>query len=281
MYTIPDQIDPFRGDLHCHSNCSDGAFSPEELIDSAIEIGLSALSITDHDTIDAYEVAACYAKKKGLILGTGVELSCEYKKKSAHVLAYDFSLKDPGLLAYCDRLQKKRERRNKDILDRLRRLRIIIEEEELIADYPDASIGRPHIAALMVKKGYVRSLQEAFRLYIGDQRCCFVAGEPFPVAEALSVIHKASGKAFLAHPHLYSDRSIVEDILSLGFDGLECYYGRSPLYKGGVWLKVAEKKGLLVSGGSDFHSLANERASLGSSYVGKDLFSEIFNQNLC
>ena len=278
MYSVPEQVAPFRADLHCHSTCSDGSFSPEELVDAALSIGLSALSITDHDTIDAYKVAIPYAQQKGLILGTGVELSCEYKKKSAHVLAYGFSLEDPGLLAYCSRLQGKRERRNKAILERLRRLRIIIEEEELLSDNPNVStIGRPHIAALMVKKGYVSSLQEAFRLYIGDQRCCFVAGEPFPVKEAVSVIHNAGGKAFLAHPHLYSDRRIVEDILSLGFDGLECYYGRSQHYKGGMWLKVAEEKGILVSGGSDFHTPSNEKASLGSSYVGKDLFSVIFS----
>ena len=132
----------------------------------------------------------------------------------------------------------------------------------------------------MVKKGYVRSIQEAFRLYIGDQRCCFVAGEPFSVEEALSIIHAAGGKAFLAHPHLYSDRSIAEEILSLGFDGLECYYGRSLHYKGKQWLKVAEEKGLLVSGGSDFHFPSNEKAPLGSSYVSKELFSMIFTDNL-
>jgi 3',5'-nucleoside bisphosphate phosphatase len=280
MHSLPDQIDSFRADLHCHSTKSDGALTPKELIDLALEIGLSALSITDHDTIDAYEEAIPYAKKKGLLLGVGVELSCEYKKKSTHVLAYDFSLEDTGFISYCDRLRKKRTGRNKEILERLRRLRIIIDEEELISEYPGVkALGRPHIAALMVKKEYVRSTQEAFRSYIGDQRCCFVAGEPFPVEEALSVIHAAGGKAFLAHPHLYSNRAIAEEILSLGFDGLECYYGRSLHYKGMQWLKVAEEKGLLVSGGSDFHFPANEKAPLGSSYVNEELFSMIFNKN--
>ncbi len=271
----------FRADLHCHSLYSDGSLSPEELIDFAVEKGLQALSITDHDTVDAYARAIPYAKQKRLLLGTGVEFSCTYKKTSVHALGYDFSLQDAGLHEYCHRQQKKRMVRNQEILEKLRRLSIIIEEEELIALHSSsATLGRPHIAAVMQKKGYVHSTQEAFDRYLGDRGCCFIPGEPFFVEEAASVVKKAGGKLFLAHPHLYSDSLFVKELLSLGFDGLECYYGRSPPRKEKQWLKIAESQKLLVSGGSDFHGSAKPHVLLGSSFVLKELFFAIFTNNL-
>lgn len=273
--------DPFRADLHCHSTCSDGSMTPEELIDLALQEGVSALSITDHDTIDAYITAIPYARKKGLILGSGVEFSCHHRKQSVHVLAYDFPLTDPGIIGYCKRQQEKRLVRNKEILEKLQRLRIIINESDLIAIHPKLStIGRPHIAEVMVQKGHVKTIQEAFQLYIGERGCCFTSGEAFPVKEAVSVIHEAGGKVFLAHPHIFNDATIIREVLAMGFDGMECYYGRSPHYKGSNWLKMAKQKELLVSGGSDFHGTAKPHIPLGCSFVRRDLFSLIFEKNL-
>lgn len=280
MHSVQEPLkESFRADLHCHSSFSDGSMSPKELIDLAIANGLQGLSITDHDTIDAYKVAIPYARERGLLLGTGVELSCEYKKKSVHILAYNFSLQDEGLIQYCQRQQKKRVKRNQEILEKLKRLRIILTEEELIQECPDASsVGRPHIAALMMRKGHVRSLQEAFQLYIGDGSCCFVRGESFPVKEALSIIVAAGGKTFLAHPHLYSDAGFVKEILSLGFDGLECFYGKFSYRYEKLWLKIAKESSLLISGGSDFHGAVKPHLSLGCSYVDQEVFSSIFTK---
>lgn len=269
----------FRADLHCHSSCSDGSMSPEELIDLAIESGLQGLSITDHDTLEAYKKAVPYAKEKGLLLGTGVELSCEYKKKSVHILAYDFFLEDEGLVCYCLRQQQKRRKRNKEILERLKRLRMIITEEEVMSAHPDVfSIGRPHIAAVMMKKGYVRSIQEAFQLYLADGACCFIRGEIFSVEEALSIVKKAGGKAFLAHPQIYSDAGFVKEILSLGFDGLECFYGKFSYRYEKLWLRIAKESKLMISGGSDFHGSIKPQLFLGCSYVNFEVFSSIFTK---
>jgi predicted metal-dependent phosphoesterase TrpH len=269
----------FRADLHTHSSCSDGSMTPEELIDLAVAIGLQGLSITDHDTIDAYKTAVPYAISKGLLLGTGVELSCEYKKKSVHILAYNFSLEDEGLIQYCLRQQQKRMKRNQEILERLKRVSILLTEEELLSKCSQASsIGRPHIAALMMQKGYVRSIQEAFQLYLGDGAPCFARGEIFTVKEALSVIAKAGGKSFLAHPHLYSDAGFVKEIVSLGFDGLECFYGRFSHIHERTWLKIVKEKKILLSGGSDFHGSIKPNVSLGCSYVDFETFSSIFTK---
>ena len=255
--------------------------NPKDLIDLAIKIGLSALAITDHDTVDAYKIAAPYAREKNFCLGTGVEFSCEFKSQSVHVLGYDFSLDSPGFLSYCARQQDKRVHRNLEILEKLQSLKIKISKEDLFLSQENASTtGRPHIAAAMVRKGYVKSIQEAFQLYLGDNKSCFVPGVPFPVEEALLVIHEAGGKAFVAHPHLYPDSSIIRAVLTLPFDGIECYYGRSSPDRTRRWRKIAQQKGLLMSGGSDFHGEAKPHISLGCTYVGKEVFSAIFEKNL-
>jgi predicted metal-dependent phosphoesterase TrpH len=271
----------FKADMHCHTTASDGSLDPKQIIDLAVEGGLKGISITDHDTIDAYEIAAPYAKKKGIYLGTGVEFSCEWKGHSLHVLGYDFSLEDSGFLTYCIRQQTKRGYRNQEILEKLAALKIDIKPEDLFLTHEKAStLGRPHIAAAMVRKGYVKTIQEAFQFYLGDGKRCFVPGEPFPVEEAIDVIHKAEGKAFLAHPHLYPDSSLVRSALVLAFDGVECFYGRAPLFKTKRWKKLAEQKGLLISGGSDFHGEAKPHINLGSSWVDQELFFKIFNRHL-
>ncbi len=282
MHSISNlNIDSFRADLHCHTICSDGSLDPKEIIDLAIKSGLSALAITDHDTVDAYKEAIPYAKEKNFILGTGVEFSCEFKNQSIHVLGYDFSLNNPQFLDYCSRQQEKRLHRNRDILTKLKRFRIDIEENEILALHHKAStIGRPHIASLMVKKGYVRSIQEAFQLYLGDDKSCFVPGEPFPVVEALSVIHEAGGKAFVAHPHIYNNANFIRDVLLHPFDGIECFYGRAHYDKTRRWQKLAKHKELLISGGSDFHGEAKPYISLGVSWVNREIFYSIFENNL-
>lgn len=279
MHPLSDRaVSDFKADLHCHTTCSDGSLDPKEMIDLAVEIGLSALSITDHDTIDAYKVAIPYAKEKGLLLGTGIEFSCEYKKQSIHVLGYGFSLEDETFSKYCLRQQEKRLHRNREILEKLQRLHIAVEEKDLVLLHEKAStLGRPHIAAVMVSKGYVRSIQEAFQLYLGDDKRCFVPGEPFPVAEAIDVIHKAGGKAFIAHPHLYQNSHLIKEVISLPFDGIECYYGRSHPDKVKRWKKMAQHKGLLISGGSDFHGKAKPHIPLGASWVDLAIFESIFS----
>jgi predicted metal-dependent phosphoesterase TrpH len=254
---------------------------PIELIDLAIKKGLSALSITDHDTIDAYKMAVPYAQEQNFCLGTGVEFSCEFSGQSVHILGYDFSLDHEGFISYCTRQQEKRLLRNREILEKLSHVQVFVQEEELLQIHHKAStLGRPHIAAMMVRKGYVKSVQEAFQFYIGDGKRCFVPGEPFPVVEAIETIHQAGGKAFLAHPHLYTNGFLVKEVLQLPFDGLECFYGRSPSHQAKRWQKMAQRKNLLMSGGSDFHGDPKPHISLGSSWVNRDLFDSIFEKNL-
>lgn len=190
----------FRADLHCHTSKSDGSLTPTQLLTHAKEIGLSGIAITDHDTIDAYVEAIPVARKWGLFLGAGVEFSCSLNGLSVHVLGYDFDLDSPVIAALCSKHHTRRIDRLKRILEKLKRLRIQISEEEL-QQFSTQSIGRPHIAHLMVSKGYVGSIREAFQRYLGDGMPCYEPGETIEVAETLDIIHEARGKAFIAHPH--------------------------------------------------------------------------------
>ncbi|MDN3506545.1 MAG: PHP domain-containing protein [Simkaniaceae bacterium] len=263
----------FRADLHCHSTCSDGTMSPIELIALAKEVGLSGISITDHDTISAYAEAIPAAKEAGLALGPGVEFSSVDEGLSVHVLAYDFDLESPELLALCQRHVKRREDRNRRIIEKLKARGLPIEEEGIK--------GRPHIALALIKKGYASSVQDAFNRLIGDGKPCFDPGAPISTDETISVIHKAGGKAFIAHPHLLRNPKLGEKLLEKPFDGIECYYSKCPPNQEQRWVKVAQEKRLLMSGGSDFHGAIKPGIPLGCSWVDETTFMEIFQNNRC
>ncbi len=270
----------FRADLHCHSNCSDGTLTPVQLIRLAKQVGLSGLSITDHDTVDAYETALPEAKKLGVLLGTGVEFSSVFKHLSVHILAYDFSLTSPALSAFCAKHRDRRSERNKRILAKLSARKMPIPYEELTRNFPESkTIGRPHIAKLMVEKGYVKTIKEAFTGYIGDGKSCFDEGESFSSDDTIKLIHAAGGKAFLAHPHLLHNAKAMRELLELPFDGIECHYAKFTPDIEKKWVKTAQSKGLLISGGSDFHGEDKHYLPLGSSWVDEESFHKIF-QNL-
>lgn len=270
----------FRADLHCHSTCSDGSLTPKELILLAKENGLSGLSITDHDSVAAYPEAQKFAKEVGLALIPGVEFSAEHKTHSVHILGYSFDPSNSSLLALCQRHEQRRKNRNQAILARLAKSNMQIDEEEVIAiakgDFPDTphTIGRPHIALAMTKKGYVASPQDAFKLFIGDGKSCFVQGEQISVEETIDVLHQANGFAVIAHPHLLKNVSI-EALLEFPFDGIECYYAQFAAWQNERWLKIAQEKSKLITGGSDFHGLLKPSIPLGSSWVDETRFKAL------
>lgn len=268
----------YRADLHCHTTCSDGTMTPSEVLHLAKEKGLSGLSITDHDTLDAYsEETYALAKELGIDLFIGVEFSTRYHKFSVHILGYGVEKTDK-LLSFCKEHKRRRDHRNKQILEKLRNLSLVVTEEELAAKKTGEIVGRPHIAQIMVEKGYVRSIQDAFDRYIGDRKCCFVEGEPFGVQETIDAIHAANGKAFIAHPHLIQKSGILRILLGMNFDGIECYYSLLYHEMEKKWLKVAKEKNWLISGGSDFHGAVKPQVTLGCSWVDRETVEKIFGK---
>lgn len=254
----------FRADLHSHTTVSDGMLSPKALIDAAVEVGLSALSITDHDTVGAYtDETVGYAKEKGLQLVRGVEVSSFFFGESIHVLGYRIG----EMKNFLERMRVRREGRNREILEKLDRLRRPISEEEL---GPLDKIGRPHIAMAMVAKGYVESLPAAFIHYLKEGAAAYCTGEIVETKEAIAAIQSEGGIAVLAHPHFIRKKRTIESLLELPFNGIECYYGSYPRKEEEKFITLAKERGLLITGGSDYHGHDNKHAQLGSSWVGKD-----------
>lgn len=274
----------FRADLHCHSTCSDGTKTPDQLIAMAKEIGLQGLSITDHDSAESYKDAISMAKKAEITLLTGIELSAHLKDKSVHILGYGFDLNSQSINELCLWHTKRRKDRNVKMLKELAKLDMPIDYEELETAVPvefqsyNRTIGRPHIAFAMVKRGYVVDTQEAFNKYLGESKPCFVQGATFGVDDTIRVIHEAKGIAVIAHPHLIKDANLINNLLTKKFDGIECYYGKFLASNHEKWLKVTKKKNWLITGGSDFHGEAKPNIPLGCSWVGEEHFQAILNR---
>lgn len=264
-------------DLHCHSSCSDGSLTPSELIDTAASLGLKGVSITDHDTMEGYETAIAAAQRRGIRLGSGVEFSCHFERFNIHILGYDFNLLDSGLINLCLRHRTRRKERNLAILEKLEKLQFPIDYSEAEAKAQGKVIGRPHIAEVMVEKGYVQNIREAFHLYIGEGKSCYVQGEPFKIQEAIDLLHAAHGKAFIAHPQLLPKDLALDEFLKLPFDGIECYYSGLSSKK---WVEVARQKQWLMSGGSDFHGAVKPDVALGRNGVSQEMFESIFEHPL-
>ncbi|MCH9609060.1 MAG: 5'-3' exoribonuclease [Chlamydiales bacterium] len=262
----------FKADLHCHSFFSDGTDSPERLIELAIESGLSALSITDHDTTAAYPEALFAAKERNFLLLPGVEFSASYKGDPVHVLGYGYDIKSPHIQELCNQHQIRRRDRNLKILANLSKLGIDIELEELGSS---GTIGRPHIALALQKRGFISTIREAFDLYLGEGKAAYDPGEPITVSETIDVIHQGGGKAVLAHPHLISRSNTVRHVLTLPFDGIEGYYAKMPFHREKKWIDIGKEKGWIVTGGSDYHGSVKPLNVLGSSWVGKDSFDAL------
>lgn len=272
-------MNDFRADLHCHSTCSDGTQTPAQLIQIAKDSGLSALSITDHDTFEAYATAFPIAAEAGITLLQGIELSAHMSDKSVHILGYGFNLDNTSLTDLCTWHRQRRKDRNTAMLELLAKHGMPLQYEDLESLDPiKNTIGRPHIAFAMIKKGYVSTPQEAFNKYLGDGKPCFVRGATYAVQETINAIHEAKGVAVIAHPHLIKDSNLLHSLLNLNFDGIECYYGKMPAPDHDRWLKVAKKKNWLITGGSDFHGDAKPNINLGCSWIDQDHFQALLSR---
>lgn len=274
---------PFRADLHSHTHYSDGSSLPQELVQLAVEANLQGLSITDHDTLAAYPEALPIAQAQGLKLLSGIELSAYYESTSVHILGYGFDLKNAQLLKMCETLAQARIESNRIILEKLKRQRFDICEEELIQTFPNRTIGRPHIAKLMVKKGYVPNIKTAFSYYLGDKgRCARGPIKVLSICDTIDLIHQAGGVAVLAHPHRFKNKKLVHKLLTQtsSFDGIETYYGLMPLHLEKPIIEIAELYKLFMTGGSDFHGEMTPHLRLGCSFTPQATFEHLYHLHL-
>lgn len=268
----------FEADLHIHSHFSDGTHTPSQIIDLAHKKGLSAISITDHDTIAAYsEELFDIAKKNHIELIPGVEVSSSHKKEEVHILGYNIDLKEKRFHEFLGNIQKLRDERNKAMLERCRSMGMAISDEEFFAlkDPKTRVLGRPHIAYLLKQKKYVENEKEAFQKYLRKHASCYVAGEKYSSIEVIGQIHLAGGKAILAHPHFIRSHKTLSELMAMPFDGLECHYGLFSKEDNERMIKLAREKKWIVTGGSDFHGDVKPHLPIGASTVGKEAIEKI------
>lgn len=255
-------------DLHCHSTCSDGSLSPTELIDLAKRKKLDGICITDHDTVSAYtDQTREYALSSGIELISGIEISTNFKGQTIHVLAYGI---DQGIEPLIDRIYTERLKRNQRILEYLRLSGIELSMDEVHKYSSTSSVGRPHIANALVQKKIVKNFREAFDKYLRDDKILPVQRWELETKDCVKEIQKNGAIAILAHPHLLHSKKKLNQLLALGFDGLECYYANFRYDNIQYYLQIAKSENLLITGGSDFHGGFNPNIDLGASYTNLD-----------
>lgn len=258
-------------DLHLHTKYSDGLFEPYKLIDLAVDKGMDAIAITDHDTISAIEEAQAYIKKnyQGEVeLIPGIEFGCIYEKEEIHILGYFIDYKDKKLLSLIDELKASRINRSKKILKKIKDLGLELSFEEVLKETSDGFIGRPHIARAMVKKGYVEDVSDAFDKYIGMGMPAYVERFKLDVVDAVELIHLIGGTAILAHPGLLKDKANIARCIDWGIDGIECIHSEHSQAEREEFKEICRRKNLKITGGSDCHGqLIDGELLIGNYYV--------------
>jgi 3',5'-nucleoside bisphosphate phosphatase len=251
-------------DLHIHSTASDGTYTPSEILAMAVNHGLKAIAITDHDTLAGSVAALMSGIPSAIEFITGVEISAAAPQGfrtngSVHILGYGIDPANPTLGGLLERLKQARDSRNPQILERLRALGMDIGMAELEKIVGNAMAGRPHIARLMVQKKIAASIDDAFNRYLGKGKPAYVNKYRAPMDEAIAAINRAGGIAVLAHPGLngMDDPTQFEAFLrvltSMGLAGIEAFYPDHTARQTAAYCRLAETYGLLVTGGTDFH----------------------------
>ncbi|MBI4642749.1 MAG: PHP domain-containing protein [Deltaproteobacteria bacterium] len=257
-------------DLHTHSTASDGSYRPAEVVHLAKDAGLRAMALTDHDTTDGLAEALAAGAELGVEVIPGVEISTRHVGDSMHILGYFLDFHSGKLAERLAVLKQARKDRNPKIIAKLNALGLAITMEQVERISGGGQVGRPHIARVLLERGYVRTMQQAFDIYLKNGGKAYVAKFRFPPAEALEMIREAGGVPVLAHPFtlglgsLGALRDLLRDLQALGLAGIETFYAEHTPEQEALYLKLAQELGLLVTGGSDFHGDNKPEVTLGN-----------------
>jgi 3',5'-nucleoside bisphosphate phosphatase len=250
-------------DLHLHTNFSDGTYTPEELTAQGVRLGFCALALSDHDTVEgcARMGAACAAA--GIEFIPATELTAEIDGHEVHLLGYFINTADEKLLGELARFQTVRQSRIREMVDRIQKLNVPLREETVFAVANCRSPGRPHVARALVKQGLCTNLDEAFERFLKKGKPGWVPKCKMSATQAIELIHGAGGLAVLAHPALNHCDDLIPMLAECALDGLECYHTKHPWAVAEHYVKMAEQRGLLVTGGSDCHGVSKGRPLIG------------------
>ncbi len=256
-------------DLHIHTTASDGIFSPEEIVEKARQRGLKGIAITDHDAVSGVAEAISHARDHaaGLLVIPGIECNTNLEGESVHVLGYGLDYTAEGLRERLRTMQGWREERARKIVEKLNVLGYAI-DYETVRKKAQNSVGRPHIARVLAESGKVPGEKWAFDHLLRRGRPAYVPRHPFTPYDAADLIHEFHGKVVLAHPGLVKNQKLVTELLDhepRRFDGIEVYYPAHKLYQVEKYKGYAAARGLLISGGSDYHGKSSAEHA---AYVG-------------
>jgi predicted metal-dependent phosphoesterase TrpH len=251
-------------DLHLHTHFSDGTYSPEKVVASGREHGLSILALTDHDTLEGCARAAAACAAAGMEFITGAELTAEQGGHEVHLLAYFVVPDHPRLRREMAKFQAVRQDRIREMVVRLNRINIPLEAEAVFALANCNAPGRPHVARALVAAGQCRTLDEAFERFLKKHRPAWVPKYRMSAAHAIELVHEAGGLAVMAHPGLNRTDEVIPPMAAAGLDGLECFHSRHSTFQMEQYLALAEQLDLLVTGGSDCHGESKGRPLIGS-----------------
>lgn len=272
-----------EADLHSHTTASDGTQSPRANVQMAWDAGLGAIAITDHDTVSGVAEALAAGSEIGIVVVPGVEISTVAGGQDIHILGYYVDVQDELFLSRLASLRETRDVRNEMIITRLQELGLDITMEEVLKEVANIkrkgdTVGRPHIAAVLLNKGYVSTIKEAFDRYLATGAAAYANPPRIEPATAIAWIHDAGGAAVLAHPGIYHDDALVESITTQGLDGIEVFHADHSSEDEAKYLLLAERTGLLMTAGSDFHGERGGvafHAAIGSKRIGIDVLTRL------
>ncbi len=276
-----------KSDLHIHTLYSDGVFSPEKIVDTAIDVGLQAIALTDHDNILSYDVAKDYMKKNNLEdkleVIQGIEVNTLYKNYEVHILGYFIDTQNNDFQELLKQQQQARVKQTKEIIELLAKKEgIKIKFEDIKKQVAEGgSIGRPHIAKAITNAGGTGSVIEAYSKYIHDDSPVYVPRKTVSPHDAVEVIYEAGGVPVIAHPHdIDIAEELIKDLMNYGLRGIEAYHRKHSPACVEYFSSMAEKLGLIVTGGSDFHApnIMNGQIILGKNFVPEWIYEQLIKE---
>lgn len=240
-------------DLHVHTTGSDGTLTPAQAVEHAVRAGLTALAITDHDSVVGIPEALTAGKRLGLDVFPAVEISCDWQGREVHLLGYLVDSEDPELSAVLQRIRDARWGRLEQILAKLRDTGVDLRREDVERVAQGESLGRPHVAQALVDRGVVNTPQDAFDRFLRRGRPAYVDRYRHPAAEAVGLVLRAQGLPVLAHPGLLGLDGAIQELAEHGLAGIEAYHVDHTPRQTAHYRAMAERLELLVTGGSDSH----------------------------
>ena len=251
-------------DLHLHTCFSDGTYSPEELVGRGVEVGLSAMALTDHDTVDGCTRMAAACQQADIEFIPACEITTEVEGNEMHMLGYFLETDNQHLLDELAKFQEIRKNRVHEMVAKLNELGVPISLERVFEVASCDAPGRPHIGRVLVEDGVCESVDEAFKRYLKSHAPAWIPKHKICAEDAISLIHEAGGIAVMAHPGLNRIDQCIPTLVKAGMDGIECFHSRHSTPMSEHYLQMADNYRLLATGGSDCHGMNKGEPLIGT-----------------